>query len=172
MKSNDPKITIEQARERYHYNPETGKLTFRTAPPNQPKSRIGTEVGYIRETGYGKYRVMKFGNHAIYVHRFVWFWMFGFWPKGLIDHKNGDKLDNRWENLRPASQSQNKSNGERYANNTSGYKGVTQMKNRWRAQITFKQRVYYLGLFDTPEQAHEAYVAKATELQGQFAHEG
>jgi len=172
MKSNDPKLTIDEVRARFNYDADTGIISYKIAPPNQSQRLVGVEAGYIRDTKYGKYRVVKIGSAAVYVHRLAWFWVFGVWPSGLIDHKNGDKLDNRWENLRPASQSQNKSNGERYANNTSGYKGVTQMKNRWRAQITFKQRVYYLGLFDTPEQAHEAYVAKATELQGQFAHEG
>jgi hypothetical protein len=65
--------------------------------------------------------------------------------------------------------SQNKSNGALYQSNTSGFKGAVKSKNRWRAQITHDQKVIYLGLFKTKEEAHEAYLQAAQRLQGEFA---
>ncbi len=88
-----------------------------------------------------------------------------------IDHTNGNKLDNRRENLRSATPSQNVANSDSYKNNKSGYKGVSKRKNKWRAQIQKVGIQYHLGLFDTPEEASNAYVKAAEQLHGEFAHE-
>lgn len=87
-----------------------------------------------------------------------------------VDHKNGNSLDNRLCNLRRATKAQNCQNSKTPRNNTSGFKGVTKLTYasgivRFTAQI----KGTYLGTFDTPEEAHAAYVAKATELFGEFA---
>lgn len=87
-----------------------------------------------------------------------------------MDHENGCKVVNRLDNLRPATMSQNKANAPKPKNNTSGFKGVTKSKKRWRAQITFQGKVYYLGNFKSKVEAHSAYLAKARELFGEFAH--
>jgi hypothetical protein len=91
-------------------------------------------------------------------------------PKIQVDHKNGDTLDNRRENLRIATSAQNNANHRMHKSNKSGFKGVCwdKRRQRWRATI-FKGKQYYLGYFDTPESAHDAYVAKALELFGEFA---
>ncbi len=91
-------------------------------------------------------------------------------PKIQVDHKNGDTLDNRRENLRVATSSQSNANRRRNKNNKSGFKGVTwdKRKQTWRATI-YHGKQYHLGYFDTPEGAHDAYVAKALELFGGFA---
>jgi hypothetical protein len=98
--------------------------------------------------------------------------MNGFMPNGRIqqiDHANGITSDNRLCNLRLATASQNHANSRRARNNTSGYKGVSRFRDKWRANVTKDNRKIFLGLFDAPEAAHAAYCAAATELHGEFA---
>lgn len=86
-----------------------------------------------------------------------------------VDHKNGNTLDDTRSNLRLATHAQNMRNSKRRKNNSSGYKGVNFFRGKWRAQIQHEKKNITIGMFDTPEQAHEAYCAKALELQGEFA---
>lgn len=88
-----------------------------------------------------------------------------------VDHINGNKLDNRKENLRQCSHRQNGMNGPKKKCNLSGFKGVTFDKklSKWRAQISNMGKTIFIGSFLTPESAHEAYKIKAVELFGQFA---
>lgn len=171
MKAEDPKITHDALRDRFEYDVMTGKIFYKKSPGVRP-GLVETEAGYIRQTKYGEYRVVKIDGRHVYIQRLVWFYILGEWPKGQIDHINGNKLDNRIVNLRVSTQSQNKSNGKKYRTNTSGYKGVVKCGLRWKAQITHQQKVIYLGLYDTREAAHEAYIAAANELQGRFANPG
>ena len=89
----------------------------------------------------------------------------------IVDHINRDPFDNRRANLRIATKSTNGMNRPAQANNTSGYKGVARHSKtgKWRAYITAGGKTRHLGLFQTPEQAHEAYVQAAGELHGEFA---
>lgn len=87
----------------------------------------------------------------------------------LVDHINGNTLDNRKSNLRLCTNAENCRNAKKYKTNTSGYKGVSAEGRRWKAGITFEQKKIYLGTFDIPQEAHEAYKSKAKELFGEFA---
>ncbi len=92
-------------------------------------------------------------------------------PEGLeIDHKDGDGLNNRRNNLREATRSQNNHNQRRSKNNTSGFKGVTWHKagGKWQAQIMMDGRKRFLGLHATPEAAHTAYCKASAELHGEY----
>lgn len=89
-----------------------------------------------------------------------------------VDHVNGNGLDNRRRNLRPADQSRNMANARLLrSNNTSGFRGVTKpaSKRRWVAQIGIRGRVVHLGSFDSPETAARAYDVAAIEAFGEFA---
>jgi hypothetical protein len=94
--------------------------------------------------------------------------------KRFVDHINGNTLDNRVENLRFASPSQNGMNAKLSKANTSGFKGVTfnKRKEKWMAQIRFDGKNQFLGYFYTPEEAHTAYCEAATRLCGEFANFG
>lgn len=92
------------------------------------------------------------------------------WP--LTDHINGDGLDNRRANLRPATKEQNGRNAALSRRNTSGFKGVTRSgtKGRWVALIgTGQGRQARLGTFDSAEEAARAYDAAALALWGEYA---
>ncbi len=88
----------------------------------------------------------------------------------VADHKDGNPLNNRRENLRVASYSENKSNSKLSKRNSSGYRGVSQIKGRskWRAIIGFQGKQIFIGFFNSKQEASEAYERKASELFGEF----
>jgi hypothetical protein len=90
-----------------------------------------------------------------------------------VDHINGDPLDNRDCNLRLATRTQQTYTQRRRGNTKYGYKGVVYLKrdNKWEARIKINKVPTYLGQFDNPEEAHEAYIAKAREIHGEFFRE-
>jgi len=85
-----------------------------------------------------------------------------------VDHKNGDPLDNRRQNLRLCTHAQNQHNTGLSCVNTSGFKGVSKRGKRWKAQIRINGKQTYLGTYDTPEEAGAAYDAAALKVQGEF----
>lgn len=98
-------------------------------------------------------------------------------PKLVVDHINGNRLDNRKENLRICTQQQNIWNTRKRSDNTSGYKGVhfddVKWRNKkWRAQISYNKKLIFIGRFETAEQAKQAYQLKAKELFGEFVNYG
>lgn len=87
-----------------------------------------------------------------------------------VDHRNGDGLDNRRDNLRYATTSQNCGNQRVGRNNTSGYKGVTpRPSGKWRARIMYQRQCQHLGEYETKEDAARAYNEAALRLFGPFA---
>lgn len=87
----------------------------------------------------------------------------------VIDHVNGNKLDNRRENLRVASVSQNGANVGKLSTNKSGLKGVVPHGDRYRAYIHKERKTRYLGTFDSADEAACKYDKEARKLFGQFA---
>lgn len=89
----------------------------------------------------------------------------------LVDHVNGNTLDNRRANLRICNRSQNASNSATPIRNTSGFKGVTfnKREKKWKSAIRSNGRCFYVGSFDRAEDAHIAYCLKAQELHQEFA---
>src|SRR5262249_16415636 len=104
-------------------------------------------------------------------HQLAWFYMTGRWGRPTIDHRDGNAANNRWNNLRRATWSQNNANRRRPRHNTSGYKGVyfDRTSGNWRAHICKDWHTNYLGLFPTAEAAHAAYAAAARKHHGEFA---
>jgi hypothetical protein len=135
----------------------------------RPTAKTGP-IGYKCKSGYV---LMKFMKKTTTVHRIVFLYHHGYLPKE-IDHINENKSDNRIENLRVATRSQNMMNIRKNASNTSGYKGVRLHKKtkKWVAEIKQNKKYHYLGLFDCPQKAHEVYCKKALELHGEFASVG
>lgn len=96
-------------------------------------------------------------------HRVAWLFATGSWPNGIIDHINGNGRDNRFDNLRVVTHSQNSQNKYKArADNVSGMLGVSCSKyaGRWVARININGKPKYLGTFGSPEDAHAVYMAE------------
>lgn len=112
---------------------------------------------------YARRSYQREGNRwSVRMHTLVTGWDF-------VDHINGDGLDNRRQNLRPADDSKNSMNRGMRSDNTSGFKGVVRRGSRWMARIKLHDRRTYLGTFATPQEAAHAYDAAALVLFGEFA---
>jgi hypothetical protein len=110
---------------------------------------------------------------SIKLHRLIAGMYFGLYAINgkLIDHKNGNKLDNRISNLRICTQAENMRNREKQDNNSSGFKGVTWNKtaNKWQAQITVNRKFIYLGLYSDKSEAARIYDLASEKHHKQFA---
>ncbi len=162
-------MNLDRLREVLDYNPETGALTWRFRL--SPNCKLGEPAGKIGINGYRKIRI----DGTIYTaSHLAWFHFHGTPPAGLLDHKNLDKADDRIENLREATASQNCMNQPRNARNTTGFKGVSVYNKQYttakfRSSIRHNGKRIFLGLFHTAEAANEAYCKAAAELHGEFA---
>ncbi len=148
----------------FSYIPETGEFIRKTAIGG---FYPGTIAGSKNDQGYVKLRIH---GHNISAHRLAWVWMSGKWPANEIDHINGVRDDNRIENLREATVTEQCRNVKKYSNNTSGYKGVNwspQFK-RWEARIRINGRLHLIGRFKDVGLAAEAYQQRAAKEFGEF----
>lgn len=157
-------ITAETIRAFYIYNPESGLFSWRKLQ----RSRKAGALGWLRPNGY---RVMDVHRRKYLVHRLAWLYVHGDWPDGEIDHVNRDKDDNRIANLRVATKRLNGGNRGPNSNNRFGFKGVVAepRSGRWVAHIKRDGASRYLGTFDSPDEAHAAYMNAATAQYGAFA---
>jgi hypothetical protein len=122
--------------------------------------------------GYAERRGLTINGKrvAIRMHRVVVELSGEIIPLGMeVDHKSRDKLDNRRDNLRVVSRSQNEYNRTVYNNNTSGYKGVCKLDNKWIARIRMDGVSIYLGFFSNITDAAHAYDKAAKEFHKEFA---
>lgn len=165
-------MNIEQLKQTFDYNPNTGELKRKIKTSNS--AEVDAPVGNRRKS-YG-HMVTKFEGKSQKVHVICWMIFHGKEvPEGyVIDHRNCNTADNRIENLRLATPSQNAHNASKRKDNSSGYKGVSFFKPRskWRGYVAHNKRTICVGYFDTPEQANEAVMAKREELHGKFANHG
>lgn len=135
-----------------------------------PRAPEGTVAGCANKAGYLRIRV----NGKLYMnHRLIWFMHHGTWPTAL-DHINGDKQDNRIENLRPCTQTQNMQNCKNKKSSTTGVKGVTwnKEKSRYRARLTVKGKEKFVGYYLTLSEAEEAIKVVREEHHKEFANHG
>lgn len=160
-------LTAQQAREIFDYNPETGVFTRKAN--TRGKYNSGRTAGIEHNEGY--FSLCANGKKYL-AHRVAWLHVTGEWPKADIDHINGNRADNRFENLRDVSRSVNLQNRRSPKKTSSSrFLGVSFSKhkkdNPWVAQIKTGGKIHNLGYFSTEEAAHEAYLRKKREV-----HEG
>ena len=152
-------VTAERLREILDYDPATGVFTWR---------KTGKTAGYVDTKGY---RVIMIDGRGYKAHRLAWMNEHGNMPEKQVDHINGNRSDNRSENLRLATHGQNRANSKPSAK--SGLKGVYAFTDgRWQAQIRVDKRNRSLGLYDCIVAASIAYQIAADEVHGEFAKRG
>lgn len=157
-------ISFEEAHANFRYDQKTGHLWWRIRDSNR---RMDKPCGSI-SNGYVcigfRYKLYRRG-------RLIWFMKTGKWPLVMLDHKDGNRQNDRWNNLREATREQNKANCLRYKNNKSGHKGVTWHKQhkKWYATIQKNKKPRFLGLFNTKQAAYSAYKTAAKKYFGEFA---
>lgn len=161
--------TAALANECLEYDPSSGLLYWKK--PRSNRVKCGSIAGTVNDQGY---RIIVLDDNDHRAHRLAWLLVYGEWPSGEIDHRNGVRNDNRIGNLRVATRSQNVHNTRKRRNNQSGFKGVNFQPdcNKWRAAITFNGLIRHIGLFEDKADAAAAYLAEAKKLFGEFANGG
>lgn len=157
-------ISLEEASALLRYNPRTGLFFWKV-------KRNGTKAG--KSAGCpSKYVRIKINGKSYSASCLAWLFMTGTWPENEVDHRDTNKHNNRWKNLRPATRAQNMQNCRKQLRaKSSRFKGVYWKKDagRWEAIIGIAGKQRYLGRFDREEDAHTAYVTAAKKVFGEFA---
>lgn len=160
-----PKPNLSEVRRFLSYDPVTGYLTWKLRCGTMA---AGSLAGSLGRKGY--VTVQIFGR-LIQAHIIAWALMTGEWPDHEVDHRDGVRHRNVWENLRPATEAQQSQNQKIRSDNLSGFKGVSKRRHNWIARINVDGKRLNLGRFPTPEAGHEAYMAAAAEHFGEYARE-
>jgi hypothetical protein len=151
-----------EASQLFSYDPETGLVIRKVS---------GVEVGSETSDGYlSVYRKGK--NYKL--HRVAWLLTYGDWPEEFIDHINGDRQDNRLQNLRLADNSENLMNCVVYSNNKSGVKGVCwdSKRSKWRVTLTTGKKTEHLGYLISLEDAKALIEFHRQLKHGEYTNHG
>lgn len=149
-------ISLDYLKHLFYYNPNTGTFTRLVTVAPSGKCKKGVIAGSKKSDGYVRIVVDGVSYAA---HRLAWLYYYGVEPTKDLDHINRIRDDNRIVNLKEASKSENAMNQKMYSTNTSGVKGVVfnKQNNKWQAQIGYSGEKLYLGLYNTLQEAKEAY---------------
>lgn len=172
-------VTPEELQELLSYDPETGTLTwknrgdrfcqsdrsqkiFQSVFAGKPALVTKNQDGYLWGQIFGK---------SLMAHRAAFCLMSGHWPVDQIDHVNGIRDDNRWENLREASRKENHRNRKASKSSTSSFVGVSFRRDKglWSAFICIDKKKKHLGYFGTEEEAAKARDSSARGAYGDYA---
>jgi hypothetical protein len=153
------RLTQERLMEVVTYTAETGEFVRRNSVSNVSAGPVcprPSKNGYLR---------MRIDGKLYYLHRLAWLYVHGAWPSSLADHKDGDKTNNRIDNIRDATHAQNLQNVAAKGRGVSGLRGAyfDKASGKWQAKIMRNYRSISLGYYDTPELAHAAYLAGKRE---------
>jgi len=132
------------------------------------RASAGSAAGYVNDKGYIAIRI---NGRAWLAHVLAWLTTTGDMPCQQVDHRDTDRANNRFENLRLSTQLENTYNRSMMSNNRSGVKGVHwhSFSQSWRAVIGVKGKKIQVGTFKTIEQAKEAIAAARESHHKEFA---
>ena len=157
-------INQEELKEVLKYSPEEGIFIWLNS---KGSCRKGAMAGSVHKTGY--HRVV-INRKSYLLHRLAWMYTYGEFPKNFIDHIDGNKSNNRLSNLRVCSQSENMQNSKLRLDNTSGFKGVSQISQtgKWQVNASLQGKITFLGQYVDKEEAINTYKAFCLEHHGEF----
>lgn len=146
-----------------------GKLIWKKIPYNARRIKIGDVAGFMS----GDYMTVCLQQKTYSLHRMIFLYHYGYLPD-FIDHIDGNRLNNRIENLRECTQSQNSYNARLRKDNKSGVKGVCwhKARKRWLASIRVNNKSKHVGWFKTLQSAKKAVDSAREKLHGEFANCG
>lgn len=154
-------LTAARLRELLHYDPETGVFTWRVF-------RCGRAMpGAVAGRKSGGYWCINIDGKTFKASRLAWLYVTGEYPTNVVDHRDTDRLNNRWANLRDIPQPHNLQNQRQaQSDNILGVLGVTRhaKNNKFQARITLNSKTRSLGYFHTAELAHAAYLEAKRRL--------
>lgn len=152
-------LTQAELKALLRYDPATG--TFYNLTRRGSRAAVGAVAGTRHREGYWQVRL---AGHIYLAHRLAFLYMTGEWPE-FVDHINGDRADFSWSNLRAVSRSTNNQNLQSaQCNNVSGLLGVSLKRDKFEARIYANGKLTRLGVFPTPEEAHQAYLKAKRDL--------
>lgn len=151
--------SYDEINKNFSYDSNTGLITRKLRVANC--SKVGEIAGYINDHGYV---IIKYLGDAYKAHRLAWLLHYKVWPEKDIDHIDGNKSNNSIINLRDVSRSTNILNTKHTSNNKSGYRGVSIHNGKWRARLMLNGVSKIIGMYDTPEEASEAYLEYKASL--------
>ena len=153
-------LTANKLRKLLHYYPMIGIMVWRVS---KGTARAGNTAGTIHHTGY---RDISVAHKKYKAHRLAWLYIHGTWPEGEIDHINGILDDNRLDNLRVVTRSQNMQNQRRARiDNKVGMLGVRIIRGKFVAYVGVGNKKYkYIGSYPGASEAHNAYIVAKREL--------
>lgn len=163
--------TISHARlkELVHYDPATG--IFTAASDRSTNIKVGQRLGWIGARH--RYWYLKLDGRYYRANRVAWFYVTGEWPPNQVDHRNQNKLDDRFDNLRLATNGQNQANISMNKRNTSGVQGVGWHKRigKWQSSIRINGKLISLGYFSDLQEAAAARRSAEIQYFGAYAPE-
>jgi len=163
-------LTAEMVRRALDYDPVTGLLSWRHRDDVLPRvnKRLAGKPAGCPDGQYG-YLSVRLHDCPYQAHRLIWLHVTGEWPADILDHVDGNPLNNVWSNLRPATRAENNRN-RRTRREDGRLKGtLPASRGRWRAVIMLGRENHNLGTFSTQEEAHATYIEAAKRLHGGFA---
>jgi hypothetical protein len=154
-------ITRSRLKELLNYDIATGQFRWNQDRRNG-RTKAGDIAGCLVQEGYIH---IALDGKTYKAHKLAWFYFYGRWPTKHIDHRNGDRADNRLGNLREADRFEQMQNLKtRSGSKTSQYPGVGRSGKKWWARIQYKNVSHYLGQFDSEEEAYAAYLDAKAKL--------
>lgn len=150
-------MTVDELSKLLSYDRSTGNLIWRNRPSDRGFNK--QFAGKVAGSKTGGYIIVQIDGRNHKAHRLVWALVTGSWPTSDLDHRDLDKANNRFDNLRPATTAQNHRNTGPKRTNRSGHKGVYWHKryNKWCAKITRNRKSIFLGYFSNLDEAAVAY---------------